>query len=103
MRSLFLRSADFQGVHLLVKLFQVCAAIFIHVNYLYFSLKFFCTSIMFLYFFDVFFSDIVSGAWNMKDRTLYQGATVQSWGLVVCGRFPRNKIDHFKTCLWRAA
>ena len=57
----------------------------------------------FLKFFDVTFSSIVSGSWNMKDRTLYHGANIESWGLVVYGRFPRNKIDNFKTCLWRAA
>ena len=46
--------------------------------------------------------DILSGAWNMKDRTLYQGATIESWGLLVYGgRFPGNKIDYFETC-WKS-
>ena len=36
----------------------------------------------------------------MKDRRLYQGAIVESWGLLVYGgRFPENKIDYFKTSL----
>ena len=39
----------------------------------------------------------------MKDQILYRGAAIESWSLVVYGGFPRNKIDHFKTCLWRAA
>ena len=38
----------------------------------------------------------------MKDRTLYQGATIENWGLLVYGgRFPGNKIDYFETC-WKS-
>ena len=48
--------------------------------------------------------DILSGAWEMEDRALYQGATIKSWGLLVYGqRFPGNKIDYFKTRLKSAA
>ena len=40
----------------------------------------------------------------MRGRTLYQGATIESWGLVVYGgRIQRNQIDKFQACLWRAA
>ena len=47
---------------------------------------------------------ILSGAWNMKDRRLYQGATVKSWGLLVYGwQFSGGKIDYFKTSLKCAA
>ena len=47
---------------------------------------------------------ILSGAWNMKDRRLYQGATVESWGLLVYGwSFPGSKMDYFKTSLKSAA
>ena len=51
-----------------------------------------------------FLFDNLSGAWNMKDRALYQGTTIKSWGLLVYGgRFPGYKIDHFKACLKGAA
>ena len=40
----------------------------------------------------------------MKDRKLYQGATIESWGLLVyVVRFSGNEMDRFKTCLRRAA
>ena len=40
----------------------------------------------------------------MKDRKLYQGATIESWGLLVYGgQFSGNEMDHFKACLKRAA
>ena len=40
----------------------------------------------------------------MRDKTLYQGATVKYWGLLVYGQgFSRNRIDYFKTSLKRAA
>ena len=39
----------------------------------------------------------------MVGRALYEGAAIESWGLVVYGRFPRNRIDHFKASLWRVA
>ena len=43
---------------------------------------------------------ILSGVWNMRDKTLYQGATVKYWGLLVYGQgFSRNRIDFFKNSL----
>ena len=48
--------------------------------------------------------DFYSGQWNMNNRKLYQGATIENWGLLVYGEgFPGNKIDRFKDCLKGAA
>ena len=60
---------------------------------------------IFMYFFGVnFLFGTLSGAWNMKDRKLYQGATIQSWGLLAYGvQLHGNNIDNFKACLRRAA
>ena len=45
-----------------------------------------------------------SGQWNMSNQKLYQGAVIETWGLLVYGEgFPENKIDRFKYCLTRAA
>ena len=40
----------------------------------------------------------------MKARKLFQGATIERWGLLVYGGgFSGNEMDRFKTCLRRAA
>ena len=40
----------------------------------------------------------------MNNQTLYQGAVIENWGLLVYGEeFPANKIDRFKNCLTGAA
>ena len=66
--------------------------------------SFFCTVIYLCYLGVAYLFDVFSGAWNMRGRTLYQGAIIESWGLVVYGgRIQRNQIDKFQACLWRAA
>ena len=42
----------------------------------------------------------------MKDKKFYHGATIHSWGVLVCsrdGRFQQNQIDNFKDRFMDAA
>ena len=48
--------------------------------------------------------DFYLGQWNMNNQKLYQGASIESWGLLIYGEgFPENKINRFKDCLKRTA
>ena len=60
---------------------------------------------MYLQFFGInSMLDFYLGQWNMNNQKLYQGASIESWGLLIYGEgFPENKINRFKDCLKRTA
>ena len=94
MYKAFFRPCKYSHIYLLYHLFvepyQVCMAVFINAT----CISQVCT---------VSYPQDVKCAWNMKDRKLYQGATIKSWGLLMYGgRFSGNEMDRFKNCLQRA-